>query len=85
MRRLPEYWELWCAGHPCPQWANAFLSSFDWTFLRLQAFLASVLQPGAEPEPDIVNATPTKMDLAEQILEVQEEMFSPLEVEVEPA
>ena len=60
------YWEAHCAGHPCPDWATSFLNGFDWTSLRLEALLAAVLEPGSDPEPFILNVTPTYTDLPEE-------------------
>ena len=63
--RLPIYWQAHCAGRQCPNWATSFLSGFDWTSARLEALLASVLQPDVDPEPLVMNVTPSNTDWSE--------------------
>ena len=64
--RLPIYWQAHCAGRQCPNWATSFLSGFDWTSARLEALLASVLQPDVDPEPLVMNVTPSNTDWSEE-------------------
>ena len=64
--RLPIYWQAHCAGRQCPNWATSFLSGFDWTSARLEALLASVLQPDVDPEPLVMNVTPSNADWSEE-------------------
>jgi len=64
--RLPIYWQAHCAGRQCPNWATSFLSGFDWTSARLEALLASALQPDVDPEPLVMNVTPSNADWSEE-------------------
>eukprot|EP00435_Cladocopium_sp_Y103_P060743 s135_g22.t1 len=56
--RLPDLWEAFRLGLAVPEWALPVLSNFDWTPLRLHAYVEAVLRPSGTPEPDVMNVTP---------------------------
>ena len=80
--RLPIYWEAHCAGHPCPNWATSFLTGFDWTSLRLEAFLAAVLQPASDPDPLVMSVTPSHTDSPEENVDATP---PDMDIEMDPA